>query len=409
MARGSLRKQSTPGRWWGRIDVKTQDGRRKQLTKTIKAKNPQEAEKLFNAWVVDVQQKYQVYQDALTVNDLIELWLKNYCDAAVKQGKMTKSTRNWYDYTSRRIVQNLGALKIDKVDFNEIENFYNNIVEEDVGPKYAYEHFSLLKTVFNYAVEKGFLMKNELPRYVRSLGLSKKPVGNRPRVFEDSEIDKILEETKDNRILHLIINIACETGMRRGEILGLQWKHIDFDNKAITVEQQLQKIGRNFEVNKPKTQNGFRTIPMTSYVLGVLREYYEEKKNQIAVLEDELYDHDYIMTNEVLELIDPNLVTRWLRLVLEKLDTEEQKRKNPPRWSGRGLHCLRHTFASNMIRAGVNAAELSVLLGHYSVDFTYKTYVHLFQDSKKEAIQKFEAYKRKQRLNSERIADDSVL
>lgn len=82
--------------------------------------------------------------------------------------------------------------------------------------------------------------------------------------------------------------------------------------------------------------------------------------------------------------------------------------KRPARWTGRGLHSVRHTFASYAIRAGVNAAELSAILGHHSIEFTYRTYVHLFESSKKDAINNIEAHRKKQETAKNEAGKDAL-
>jgi len=314
---------------------------------------------------------------------------------------MTRSTRDWYVYLSRRILDKLGNRWLVKVGFNEVELFYNEMAEEEISAKYIYEHFSFLKRLFEYALEKGLLNRNNIPRYVKSLGLSKKPSSDRPKFFEDDEVAVILEAAKDNYILLLVINIVKETGLRRSEILGLQWKHIDFKDEIISAEQQLKKYEGRFLTTPPKTQNGFRKIPMTKYIIDILKQHKGEQQKRKKDLGGKMHSSDFVITNEVWELIDPNLVTKWFRETMQQLDIKEQGKKLPAKWVGRGIHSLRHTFASNMIRAGVNAAELTSILGHHPIEFTYKTYVHLFQDSKKEAIKKFESYRERKENNDD--------
>lgn len=404
MARGSLRKQKgSLNKWEGRIDIPTQTGKRKQLSKTITARSVQEAEKIFNSWIAEVQDSHSSYLEKTKVSELHELW-KQQCEASVKQKRMTRSTRDWYLYLSCRILDKLGNYRLDKVGFSEVETFYNELSEEEISAKYIYEHFSFLKRLFEYAVEKGLLNRNDIPRYVKSLGLSKKPSGNKPKFFEDDEMDIILEAVKGSYVLLMVINIIKETGLRRSEALGLQWKHIDFKDGVINVEQQLEKYKGKFLTTHPKTKNGFRKIPMTKYLIGILKRHKKEQQKRKEDLGGKLYSTDFVITNEAWELIDPNLLTKWFRETMQLLDKEEQDKKLPEKWVGRGVHSLRHTFASNMIRAGVNAAELSAILGHHSIEFTYKTYVHLFQDSKKEAIKKFESY-RQNKIDSDDVSE----
>lgn len=114
------------------------------------------------------------------------------------------------------------------------------LAEEEMSPKYVYEHFALLSRLLSYAVSKEYFPLVELERYkkhIKELGLSRKPATDRIFIFEDEETETVLEEAKRNYLLWLIISIIKETGMRRSEVLGLQWKHINFADGIITIEQ----------------------------------------------------------------------------------------------------------------------------------------------------------------------------
>lgn len=389
MARGSLKK-IRDGTWWGRIDVPSIDKKRRQLTKTFRVDTQKEAEKQFNSWVAEVQNKYKDYH-IITVEKLFEIYFSNYCERQLKIGKLAKSTFDWYGYTSRRIIQNLGYKKIDSVTFDELEEFFAIMAEEDLSEKYVYEHFNLLKTVFNYAVVKDLLLKNTLHKYAKALGFSKKPEG-KVKVFEGEEVSTIIKESSSNKILFTTVNIVKNAGLRRGETLGLQLKHVNFKDKIISVQQQLQKNGKEFEITKPKTERGIRTIPMTNELEIFLHKHILERKKQILALGFKPSQDDFIIANELNQPVDPNYATRRFRELMEKLDEKEKQAGRQDKFAGRGLHCLRHTFASNMIKAGVDVIDLSALLGHHAPSFTMDVYGHIFHDSKRKAVSKYEKF-----------------
>ena len=397
MARGSLKKVSAT-KWRGRIDVKSYDNKRKQVTETFEAGSQAEADKKFNAWVPEVQEKHSNAQD-VTVKKLFAIWSENYCERQLKNNNLTSSTASWYGYVSKRIIASLGDIKIDSITFQDLEDFVAALEEDDLSKKYVYEHYNMLKTVLNYAVAKDLLNRNYLQskEYTKALGFSKKKTRNKIQVFETDEEDIITREAAENKILAITINIIRLAGVRRGEALGLQLKHVDFRNDIIKIEQQLQKTGKKFVVSKCKTENAIRSIPMGAELRKILHDYIIERKKQMLIIGLKPSSEDFLIANELNQPVDPNLVTKWFRELMSKFDEVEEKSGRPAKWQGRGLHCLRHTFASNMIRAGVNIVDLSHILGHHSPAFTLEIYAHIFNDSKKIAVRKLEEFRAAQR------------
>ena len=182
-----------------------------------------------------------------------------------------------------------------------------------------------------------------------------------------------------------------DTGARRSEIMGLQLKHLNFRENTIRVEQQLKKKGGKFYLEKPKTEKSIRDVPMTKELYVFLKKYVLSRKKQIMLLGGKLTIDDFVIANELNQPVDPNLITRWFRESMESLGEKEVDGK-PEKWKGRGLHCLRHTYASNMIKAGVDVVDVSALIGHHAPSFTADTYCHGFQNSKKEAVARYEKF-----------------
>lgn len=400
MARGSLKqRKGTKNKWDGRIDIPGIDDKRKQLCKTFTANKLADAEKQFNKWVSEVQASRKDYlNNDIKLCSLYESWLK-LLKAKEKKDSIRTNTVDWYNYMSRRILSALGEIKLSEIDYCKLEAFYSEMANEEISAKYIYEHFALLGRLFRYATNKGFLDNKYIEKYenyIKDLGLDTKPESDNVLIFTDTEMEELLSTAKSNYLLWLIINIIKETGMRRSEVLALQWKHINFKNGEVFVEQQLYKR-KKFSIGKPKTKNGIRTIPMTKELRTILETHCISQRTAKAKLGGNLDEGDFVVLNEVFEFVDPNRATEWMRENMHVLDKNEIGLGRPAKWVGRGLHTIRHTFASYAIRAGVTVVELSEIMGHHSKGFTLKTYARAFKDSKKEAITKIDAYREKER------------
>lgn len=156
---------------------------------------------------------------------------------------------------------------------------------------------------------------------------------------------------------------AINTGMRNGEIRALEWRHIDFENKIILVRQNMDM--ETDEIGAPKTERSVREVPMVSTVERALRALAEITGSQ---------PNDLIFTG-------PRIKT------LLTYNTAEKMWKAAQRHAGisdkKNFHSIRHYFASYLFENGYDEVRVSEMLGHHSVDFTRKKYVHIINKQKR--------------------------
>lgn len=196
-----------------------------------------------------------------------------------------------------------------------------------------------LKTFLNFSIRRKYLSENPLKE------MSKYPMDQKePRYLSRDEVNLLLREAKSSPI-YLTIAIAIYTGMRQGEILRMDWKDIDFKENVIKVP-----------ITKTKK---FRIIPLHSSLRAIL-----EPSRHAGGL-----------------IFDGSL--RTLEWEFTKI---KRGMKNVDHFR---FHDLRHTFASLMVRAGVDILTVSKLLGHASITTT-QIYAHLYQDHAQDSIKKLQ-------------------
>lgn len=152
-------------------------------------------------------------------------------------------------------------------------------------------------------------------------------------------------------------------GLRRGELLALTWKHINFETKELSVKQNLveNRIDGGYLITSPKTRTSIRTIPLTNMLLAHLKELKEENKKK-----PNFNDNWFVVGNEKYLPIT-NLMTRKNNNC--KLAGLKQIR----------LHDFRHSCASLLISKNSNVAVVAKYLGHSKIEETLNTYTHFFQ------------------------------
>ena len=246
-------------------------------------------------------------------------------------------------------------------DFNE----YVNYLKKRLSDKTVKDIVSLLKQIFKYIEVK----------YDINFKLS---LIKSPTVYQ-RKIDVFTEREK-NRIKTYCLNssqekdigvlIALFSGIRIGELCGLKWGDIDFENKSINIKRTIQRI---YEIEKgtrvietlPKTATSLRIIPLSNILYTKLKPLAKKHKKE-----------DYILSGNK-KIIEPQAYRYTYKNILKKCRVKHKK-----------FHTLRHTFATNCIKVGMDPKSLSEVLGHSNVDITLNLYVHPSFETKKKFIDK---------------------
>jgi integrase len=167
--------------------------------------------------------------------------------------------------------------------------------------------------------------------------------------------------------LYPIVALALATGMRRGELLGVQWGDIDLDAATLRVERSLEETNAGLRLKSPKTKSGRRNITLPSETADMLRAYkIEQMRIRLVIGAGKLEPDTLVFTDIHGKPLKPHTVSRaWRRVVAtRKLPTVT-------------FHALRHTHASVLINAGVDILTISRRLGHSKASVTLDVYGHL--------------------------------
>ena len=191
-------------------------------------------------------------------------------------------------------------------------------------------------------------------------------------VFNEKEKQKLYKYLmKSNKVKTLGILISLYAGLRIGEVCGLKWEDIDFENKMLNVRRTVQRVylGKNESkiiVTTPKSKNSVRKIPLSKVLI-----------NKLRPLSNMFSKNDYILTGSLDKCYEPLVYRYTYKVVLKNSNISYRK-----------YHCLRHTFATRCIRVGMDIKSLSEVLGHSNIGITLSTYVHSSYEVKKKYIDK---------------------
>ena len=225
----------------------------------------------------------------------------------------------------------------------------------------------LLGTVLNRAVENGTISRN-----VAAIRKPPKVKDEEIQILSAEQIAEVLAKL-NGHTLHPVVALAFATGMRRGELLGLQWGDIDLDTASpvLRVERSVEETRAGLRLKSPKTKRGRRNITLPPAAVTMLRAHKVKQMEQRLLLGQGAIkpDTQVFGTLEDRLLSPDNLSRDWGRA---------RKARKLPDVS---FHALRHTHASVLIAAGENILTISRRLGHDKPSVTLDTYGHLMTGS----------------------------
>ena len=208
------------------------------------------------------------------------------------------------------------------------------------------------------------------------------------QAFNDDEIKLIKEnltykESEDNTF-NVAILTDLVTGLRKGELLGLQKKYIDLDNCKIRVRWTLKLVKvydsptsyhRELKLIKPKSKSSIREISFPTSLVPVLRKYFDEQKNKWNENGLEFTDNSYVFSTRTCNPIDERNFGRAWERFLKRIEIPYKK-----------PHSIRDSYATTLIRRGAKIHDIKELLGHSSIKITEKYYIFVFPEDKAETV-----------------------
>lgn len=313
---------------------------------------------------------------AMKFQELAEEWFENYAKNALRSTTYERMLQ-----LTHRVYPAIGHLRIDKITARHLQGFVNSLAKEGanektgnpLAPKTIRHNLSFISDVFSYAVRMDLVSDNPC----RKVTIPKGEVKEKP-IYSQEEIAQLLtaingEDTKYRAFFYLI----AYSGFRRSEMLGLEWKDIDFENNIISIKRTSNYTSeRGIYTDTTKTKHSKRVLKISTYIMDILKELKDEQDEEALRLGDKWVESDRLFVKWNGEPMNNQTPYGWLKEFCEKNDMPFY-----------GIHSFRHFAASALISSGLDVVTVSGALGHCNSGTTLNVYAHMFQTAQARVAQ----------------------
>lgn len=385
--KGGVRKRGNT--WYYYFDLGIVDGKRKKIERSAEgAHTKAEAEAVLRRKILEYENAGTIFKPSeMTLYDFLDFWQREYV-----QLKLKPNTQENYRLTIKNHINpHLGKYKIKSLTPHILQQFMNLKVREGL----ARQTLNIIRGILNKALKQAvypYKYINENPMQYVELMLNKdrKPTKDDLKIQSKENLRLLNEHITEEHPFYLPFHIGLHCGLRVGELCGLEWKHVNFDEMTVEVEQQLttKKIdGKDhWVVSAPKSVSGYRTIPIGKTLMIILKKAkMKQKENKMKYGEFYLQDtaHDFVCKKENGQHYTPSIIKYQTReLITKKLKIDFN------------YHSLRHTHATMLIESGQPIKTVQKRLGHSRASITEDRYVHLTQKMAREAADVFDSIAR---------------
>ena len=308
---------------------------------------------------------------AVKFETFAEQWFEEYAKVNLRPTSYARMKQ-----LTKRVYPAIGHKRLDKITARDIQKFITDMLTngrnlnngKPLSRKTAVHHLSFISDVFSYAVRMGMLCDNPCRRV-----FVPKQEQEEKQIYTIEQVKILYENLKSEPMKYqAYLLLSIYSGYRRSEMLGLEWKDIDFEHDLIHVRRTSQYTSeKGIYTDTTKTRKSKRVSKMPASIMNLLRQFKADQNEEARRLGTKWEDYDRLFTKWNGAPMNPQTPFEWLKGYCERIGIPF-----------RIIHSLRHLHASLLIFEGVDVVAVSEDMGHSVVGTTLNLYSHMFQEAK---------------------------
>ena len=338
---------------------------------------------------------------AVKFETFAEQWFEEYAKVNLRPTSYARMKQ-----LTKRVYPAIGHKRLDKITARDIQKFITDMLTngrnlnngKPLSRKTAVHHLSFISDVFSYAVRMGMLCDNPCRRV-----FVPKQEQEEKQIYTIEQVKILYENLKSEPMKYqAYLLLSIYSGYRRSEMLGLEWKDIDFEHDLIHVRRTSQYTSeKGIYTDTTKTRKSKRVSKMPASIMNLLRQFKADQNEEARRLGTKWEDYDRLFTKWNGAPMNPQTPFEWLKGYCERIGIPF-----------RNIHSLRHLHASLLIFEGVDVVAVSEDMGHSVVGTTLNLYSHMFQEAKArncDAISNALSFTNEANTEEEKPAKDSYV
>jgi len=338
-------------------------------------KSKKAAQRALSDALAKLEEGTFVEPSRVTIAEYLSHWL-----LSIEMELRPRTLASYRMNVEAHIVPRLGHFRLQALSPMHIKSFYGELLADGrrdgsggLSPRTVQYIGTILGRALRDAESLRLIQRNPAAAARKPRPSSRKASIN---TWTADELRQFLESITGERI-YPVLHLAATTGLRRGELLGLTWRNVDFDVGRLRVVQSLVAIGGEFQLLPPKRESSVRSIAIDGNTVEVLRKWRKRQREERLAWGPAYQDQDLVFAREDGSPINPDWLTRKFAALARGGDVPTIR-----------LHDLRHTHATLALQANVHPKVVAERLGHSSVMITLDTYSHAIPSLQEEAAEK---------------------
>ena len=378
--------------WRYRFQIASVNGKRRYESKTGFSTR-KSAELAGNKAYAEYINAGEVFKPSeLSVHDYMDIWFEKYCITNISYNSQVVNKQAIKNY----VKPYLGKYKLSALKPALLQEFINDMNKQGYSRSNIEHVKGMMSSALKYAVHPLEYINSNPMQYVDMPRITKEP--KEKAILTKEQYDQVLNLFPFGNRHHIPIQLGVHCGLRTGEICGLTWDDIDFENKTLTVSKQTVRMrlseGVRFAISKPKTKRSVRTISLNDTILEILKREKAHQERYEEMLKDDYLVHTLVDTVDntgkpikVVKSVTKEIIGKATRYNLicvtpagnftsndtvKYIATIVKKELDIPNFS---FHSLRHTHATMLVEKNINPKTVQHRMGHDNISTTLNAYV----------------------------------